>query len=76
MRFQLGTSTIKVILDTQHLNIISIILCFDIFLFVEQYIITPYMLLFEYAYIIRLNPSCCILVAIHNRVINVANAFL
>ena len=31
--FQLGISTIRVILDTQHFRIISIILCFDIFFF-------------------------------------------
>ena len=31
MHFKLGNSTIRVVLDTHHLNIISIILCFNIF---------------------------------------------
>ena len=42
MSFKLGNSNIIVVLDTQNLNIISIILCFDIFFFFEKYIITPY----------------------------------
>ena len=37
MRFKLGNSTIRQILDTQHLNIISIISCFDIFPFFQKY---------------------------------------
>ena len=37
MRFKLVTSTIRYICDTQHLDIISIISCFNKFLFLKQY---------------------------------------
>ena len=42
MRFKLGNNTIRVILGTQHLNITSIILCFDIFFLRELYHSTIY----------------------------------